>query len=104
MPSGALLAVLTRFSFNYGTPAIEPTFIYVPPMTDRPSSKGTPMDLSRIDAYMDTSRQSHPRPFRCAVDKSTLMTEGRPTTYASLDQACEAGKAALGAKMEGGAK
>lgn len=57
------------------------------------------MDLSRIDAYMDTSRQSHPRPFRCAVDKSMLMTEGRPATYASLDQACKAGKAALRAKL-----
>lgn len=62
------------------------------------------MDLSRIDAYMDTSRQSSPRPFRCAVDGRMLTTEGRPTTYASLDQACKAGKAALRAKLNGGAK
>ena len=62
------------------------------------------MNTARIDAYMDTSRQSHPRPFRCAVDGRMLTTEGRPSTYASLLQACEAGKAVLRAKLEGGAK
>lgn len=56
----------------------------------------------RIDAFLQTVTSCIPgtrlaaRPYRCNIDGRAIRTRtGKVATYASLDQACKAGKAAL---------
>lgn len=60
------------------------------------------LDLSRLDAFLANHTGMIPgarlaaRPFRCNLDGRALRTKtGKVATYASLLQACNAGKRAL---------
>lgn len=60
------------------------------------------LDLSRLDAFLANHTGMIPgarlaaRPYRCNLDGRAIRTRaGKVATYASLDQACKAGKAAL---------
>lgn len=71
----------------------------------------TTLDLGRLDAFLANHTGMIPgarlaaRPFRCNLDGKALRTRtGKVATYASLGQACKAGKAALRKAMATEAK